>query len=182
MFSWSKTGFRLGAVGEEQGFHQGFLGMQAIFRLVPDDRVGRIHQFRTDLLPPVGRQAVHVQGIPAGVAHQFGIHLVGGEQLRPLLDAGIAGIWNDMNEPAVFDRLDGTFPPEIAHDGDAGRVWHEEVHNAYGALHQRSSFRGLLKRDNNTQRPFVLTRSFFLGSQKFGAYWTGDNRSVFEEV
>lgn len=65
---------------------------------------------------------------------------------------------------------------------DGTKLTHLEVHNAYGALHQRSSYRGLLKRDNDTQRPFVLTRSFFLGSQKFGAYWTGDNRSVFEEL
>jgi len=27
-----------------------------------------------------------------------------------------------------------------------------------------------------------LTRSFFLGSQRFGAYWTGDNRAIFEEL
>ena len=33
-----------------------------------------------------------------------------------------------------------------------------------------------------TLRPFVLTRSFFLGSQKFGTYWTGDNYSVDNEV
>lgn len=47
---------------------------------------------------------------------------------------------------------------------------------------QRSSFRGLLQRDNYTRRPFVLARSFFLGSQKFGTYWTGDNRSLYSEL
>lgn len=74
-------------------------------------------------------------------------------------------------------------PMDAVHvKADGTKRTHREVHNAYGALHQRSSYRGLLKRDNNTQRPFVLTRSFFLGSQKFGNYWTGDNRSVFEEL
>jgi len=28
----------------------------------------------------------------------------------------------------------------------------------------------------------VLTRSFFLGSQKYGAWWTGDNTAKFEEL
>ena len=65
---------------------------------------------------------------------------------------------------------------------DGTKVEHRDFHNAYGAMQQRSSFRGLLKRDDFTRRPFVLTRSFFLGSQKFGTYWTGDNRSIYSEV
>jgi len=40
----------------------------------------------------------------------------------------------------------------------------------------------MLARDKNSRRPFVLTRAFFLGSQKFGAYWTGDNRSIHREL
>jgi alpha-glucosidase len=99
-----------------------------------------------------------------------------GDQIRPLLDAGIAGIWNDMNEPAVFDRLDGTFPPEIAHDGDAGRVRHEEVHNAYGALMAEATFAGLA-RHRPAERPFVLTRSTWAGGQRASFCWTGDVRS-----
>lgn len=39
-----------------------------------------------------------------------------------------------------------------------------------------------MARDDNKFRPFVLTRSFFLGSQKFGTYWTGDNRAIFSEL
>ena len=39
----------------------------------------------------------------------------------------------------------------------------------------------MLKRDK-TMRPFILTRSFFMGSQKYGAFWTGDNLSVFSEL
>ena len=40
----------------------------------------------------------------------------------------------------------------------------------------------MFARDEGKLRPFVLTRSFFLGSQKFGTYWTGDNFSVDGEV
>lgn len=91
--------------------------------------------------------------------------------------------WNDMNEPSVFSTDSHTMPMDAVHvKADGTMRTHLEIHNAYGALHQRSSFRGLLKRDNYMQRPFVLTRSFFLGSQKFGAYWTGDNRAIYEEV
>jgi len=91
--------------------------------------------------------------------------------------------WNDMNEPAVFSTDSHTIDMDTIHvKADGTEITHTELHNAYGGLHQRSSFRGLLKRDNNTRRPFVLTRSFFLGSQKFGTYWTGDNRAVYEEV
>ena len=45
-----------------------------------------------------------------------------------------------------------------------------------------ASYKGLTARDNETRRPFVLTRSFFLGSQKYGGYWTGDNYSLTQEV
>lgn len=91
--------------------------------------------------------------------------------------------WNDMNEPAVFSTDTHTMIPDAIHvKADGTELTHREVHNAYGGLHQRSSFRGLLERDSNTRRPFVLTRSFFLGSQKFGTYWTGDNRAVYEEL
>ena len=88
-----------------------------------------------------------------------------------------------MNEPSVFSTSSGTMPMDAIHmKADGTTFTHLELHNAYGALHQRSSYHGLLMRDSHVLRPFVLTRSFFLGSQKYGAYWTGDNRSIFEEL
>jgi len=74
-------------------------------------------------------------------------------------------------------------PLEMLHYRADGRSFeHRDFHNAYGAMHQRSSYRGLLIRDNYERRPFVLTRSFFLGSQKFGTFWTGDNQAVEDEL
>ena len=46
----------------------------------------------------------------------------------------------------------------------------------------KATYEGLVERDNGRQRPFVLTRSVFFGSQKYAAKWTGDNRSKMEEL
>lgn len=90
-------------------------------------------------------------------------------------------IWNDMNEPAVLNLP--IFPLDLLHIKADGRMFeNRSIRNAYGALQQRSTWRGLLDRDDHQLRPFVLTRSFFMGSQKYGTYWTGDNRSLVGDV
>jgi alpha 1,3-glucosidase len=81
-----------------------------------------------------------------------------------------------MNEPSVFTGPEGTMPKGNQH-GDAE---HRDLHNLYGMLMMKSTFNGLLQRSNNTERPFVLTRSFFAGTQKYGAIWTGDNTARWE--
>ena len=65
---------------------------------------------------------------------------------------------------------------------DGSLIQHRWVHNAYGALQQRASWKGLYKRDRGQQRPFVLTRSFFFGSQRYSAMWTGDNSATYDDV
>jgi alpha-glucosidase len=88
------------------------------------------------------------------------------------LDMGVAGIWNDMNEPAIFS---GVMPGGTLHHLDDGtRLEHREIHNAYGLLNARATFEGLA-RLRPQERPFVLTRSAFAGAQRFAATWTGDN-------
>ena len=88
-----------------------------------------------------------------------------------------------MDEPSVFSTSTKTMPMDAIHmKADGTKYAHRDVHNAYGGLMQKSSYNGLLRRDDYNRRPFVLTRSFFLGSQKFGAYWTGDNRSIYSEL
>uniref|UniRef100_A0A7S2PTL2 Glucosidase II subunit alpha n=2 Tax=Leptocylindrus danicus TaxID=163516 RepID=A0A7S2PTL2_9STRA len=83
--------------------------------------------------------------------------------------------WNDMNEPSVFNG------PEVSMQKDllnlAG-VEHREWHNLYGQFQHRATAEGLvLRHPSKNERPFVLSRSFFAGSQKYGAIWTGDNES-----
>jgi len=81
-------------------------------------------------------------------------------------------IWNDMNEPSVFNGPEVTMPRDAVHP--YGMVEHRDVHNMYGYYVHRATFEGLQKRVPG-DRPFVLTRSFFIGSHKYSAIWTGDN-------
>ena len=89
----------------------------------------------------------------------------------------IYSFWNDMNEPSVFTtNSEKTFPSHCYHTKSDGTVVkNRDIINAYGAMIQRATYQGSLERNSNELRPFVLTRSFFIGSQKFGTYWTGDN-------
>jgi len=86
-------------------------------------------------------------------------------------------VWNDMNEPSVFSGPEITLKKNAIHyDG-----WeHRDVHNLYGALMQRATSEGLVQRNtwcDANLRPFVLSRAFFAGSQRWGAIWTGDNKA-----
>lgn len=82
------------------------------------------------------------------------------------------GVWNDMNEPSVFDLPEKTMPRDVVHYGG----WeHRNVHNMYGHMHVMATYDGLMRRANGMLRPFILTRSFFSGTQRYSAVWTGDN-------
>ncbi|RKP00204.1 hypothetical protein CXG81DRAFT_13501, partial [Caulochytrium protostelioides] len=80
--------------------------------------------------------------------------------------------WIDMNEPSVFTGPEVTFPKDALHIGD---VENRAVHNVYGLLQHRATYEGQVARSHATDRPFVLTRAFFAGSQRYGFAWTGDN-------
>jgi len=80
--------------------------------------------------------------------------------------------WNDMNEPSVFNGPEVSMPKDTKNlDG----VEHREWHNLYGMYQQRATAEGQIMRSGGVERPFVLSRAFFAGSQRFGAIWTGDN-------
>eukprot|EP01097_Dermamoeba_algensis_P008718 TRINITY_DN5900_c0_g1_i1.p1 TRINITY_DN5900_c0_g1~~TRINITY_DN5900_c0_g1_i1.p1 ORF type:complete len:486 (+),score=95.93 TRINITY_DN5900_c0_g1_i1:1284-2741(+) len=85
-------------------------------------------------------------------------------------------VWNDMNEPSIFDGPEKTFPKHLQHFKN---VEHREIHNIYGYLMQKATYEGLASRDPG-KRPFVLSRSFFAGAQRYGAIWTGDNGASWE--
>ncbi len=99
---------------------------------------------------------------------------------------GAAGFWNDMNEPAIFGVREKTMPLDTVHrieePGFAPRAAsHAEMHNVYGMLNSRATFRGLLRLTPDV-RPFVLTRASYAGGQRFAATWTGDNTSSWNHL
>lgn len=99
-----------------------------------------------------------------------------GRLYAPLLDAGVAGIWNDMNEPAVFDTPTGTMPLDNRHDNEGEPSDHREIHNVYGLQMARATYEGLQTLRPN-ERPFVLSRASFAGGQRYTALWPGDNQA-----
>jgi alpha-glucosidase len=99
-----------------------------------------------------------------------------GNLYKSFLDIGVAGIWNDMNEPAIFDTPTGTMPADVVFDNEGHATTHREIHNVYGQLMSRATFEGLARLRPN-ERPFVLTRATFAGGQRYAAVWPGDNTS-----
>ncbi|GLU05271.1 hypothetical protein SLE2022_223800 [Rubroshorea leprosula] len=104
--------------------------------------------------------------------------------VKDFISNGVDGIWNDMNEPAVFKVVSKTMPENNIHRGDeelGGCQSHSHYHNVYGLLMARSTFEGMKLADKN-KRPFVLTRAGFISSQRYAATWTGDNLSTWEHL
>ncbi|HEX9130718.1 MAG TPA: TIM-barrel domain-containing protein [Ktedonobacteraceae bacterium] len=121
-----------------------------------------------------------------------------GDNYQGLLDQGVDGIWNDMNEPSLTNILSGAGEPSIhgntmsnnvlhraGGNDDTGPdgppVLHKFFHNAYGMEMARATYEGL-KRLRPDRRPFVLTRSGTAGMQRYAALWTGDNTSRWEHI
>ncbi len=100
-----------------------------------------------------------------------------GDRYRVLLEAGIAGFWNDMNEPAAFvDRGDPTLPLATRHALEGLGGDHRAAHNVYGLLMVRAGYEGVRRLDPQ-RRPFFLSRSGWAGIQRYAWVWTGDCRS-----
>ncbi len=100
-----------------------------------------------------------------------------GMNQKLLLDQGVRGIWNDMNEPASFN---GPLPEDVVFtDGDR-ETNHGEMHNVYGHFMAKAAYEGLKELDG--RRPFVITRACYAGSQKYTTAWTGDNCSIWAHL
>ena len=98
---------------------------------------------------------------------------------KDFMAQGVDGVWNDMNEPAVFGGHEFTMPRDNVHRGGDGLAAgpHLRYHNAYGYNMVKASRAGILAA-NPTKRPFVLSRANLLGGQRYAATWTGDNAST----
>ncbi len=114
-----------------------------------------------------------------------------GDKLDFLLSRGIAGIWNDMNEPALFGNqrpltsnaldLPANDDQLFLQADDEANVGHFEVRNVYGQQMAKAT-REALRRVRPHERPFVLSRSGYAGIQRYAAVWLGDNTSWFEHL
>eukprot|EP01125_Pyxidicula_operculata_P002123 TRINITY_DN12065_c0_g1_i1.p1 TRINITY_DN12065_c0_g1~~TRINITY_DN12065_c0_g1_i1.p1 ORF type:complete len:831 (+),score=75.39 TRINITY_DN12065_c0_g1_i1:184-2676(+) len=103
-------------------------------------------------------------------------------------DNGIDGVWNDMNEPAVFTtavhseyNFDAKTMPSTNYHRGYGGGHHDKFHNLYGMLMIKSSREGMMKAKPE-KRPFILSRANYLGGQRYGATWTGDNTSDWDHL
>jgi alpha-glucosidase len=118
-----------------------------------------------------------------------------GPWYKDFMAMGIDGVWNDMNEPAVFNVKSKTMPEDNKHAGDptlikpngqpqgeAGAAGnHARYHNVYGMQMIKASREGIMAA-NPDKRPFVLSRANYIGGQRYGATWTGDNTANWYHV
>lgn len=109
-----------------------------------------------------------------------------GEKHRALFSKGVAGIWNDKNEPSNFikkgeDIKIDTIPNDVIMDNDGHPRTFTRYHNSYALNMCRGTSEGF-KKYKPDERPFILTRSAYAGIQRYAAVWTGDNNSWWEHL
>ena len=109
-----------------------------------------------------------------------------GTLYRQFVADGVAGFWNDMNVPSVFDVPNKTMPDDVQDRFDEPgfrqrTASHLEIHNVYGMQNTRGTFEGQLALRPN-ERPFVMTRASYAGGQRYSATWTGDNSSTWNHL
>lgn len=99
------------------------------------------------------------------------------KQHQTLVDLGVSGVWNDMNEPASFN---GEIPADIVFNDEDQPATHYQMHNVYGHNMSRGTYAGL--KAQTGKRPFVITRAAYAGTQKYSTIWTGDNHSLWAHL
>ena len=102
-----------------------------------------------------------------------------GQLYAGLLEDGIAGFWNDMNEPALFDDM--ILPDDAPFHLEGHGASHRQMHNVYGTQMARATAEGL-DRLRPGQRHLVISRAAYAGHQRHAMVWTGDNFSTWEHL
>ncbi len=101
-----------------------------------------------------------------------------GEQFKVLVDSGVTGFWNDMNEIATWGK---EVPPVVQLNWEGKGQSYLKGKNVYGMQMARATYEGTRKLMQN-KRPLVLTRSGYAGLQRYTAIWTGDNQATDEHM
>ncbi|MEU9121460.1 glycoside hydrolase family 31 protein [Streptomyces sp. NPDC048506] len=90
------------------------------------------------------------------------------------LAEGFSGVWHDMNEPVSFAPFgERTLPRSTRHALEGRGGDHREAHNVYGLAMARAGFEGLCELRPD-ERPFLFSRSGWVGLQRYGGTWSGD--------
>ncbi len=97
------------------------------------------------------------------------------DKLKTFLDTGVSGIWNDINEPA------SNHMPQAIYDFDGQKRSDLEARNLYALNNVMWTQRAMLEHRPN-ERPFILARSGYSGSQRYNANWSGDSLSTFDSL
>jgi alpha-glucosidase len=100
-----------------------------------------------------------------------------GDQFSALLDHGVAGIWEDMNEPSDFTDMSGKSQADVVFEGGP----YDKIRNVFALLESRATYEGL-QRLRPDVRPFIITRAAYAGIQRYATMWTGDNFSDWNEL
>ncbi|MDE6357050.1 MAG: alpha-glucosidase, partial [Eubacteriales bacterium] len=105
------------------------------------------------------------------------------EELKNFIkEHNIDGIWNDMNEPCVFNNDYKTMLEDCIHNSDYGVIEHREFHNRYGMEMSRASKEAQDELSENKKRGFSMTRATYAGGQRYSSIWTGDNMSLWSQL
>jgi alpha-glucosidase len=104
-----------------------------------------------------------------------------GDLHRAYLDNGVAGIWNDMNEPADFVDQTGKNQLDVVSYDEGERSSHAKNRNVFALLMSRATYEGLEKLSPD-RRPYVITRAAYAGIQRYATMWTGDTNSTWEAL
>ena len=104
-----------------------------------------------------------------------------GDLHRAYLDNGIAGIWNDMNEPSDFIDQTGKNQMDVVSYDNGQNSTHAKNRNVFALLMARATYEGL-ERLQPDKRPYVITRAGYAGIQRYSTMWTGDTPSTWESL
>jgi alpha-glucosidase len=96
-------------------------------------------------------------------------------QLKNFISTGVSGLWADLNEPAAnempYARFDFNGQPRLEYN----------TRNIY-ALIETAALKEALQEAQPGLRPFIVSRSGFVGIQRHAANWSGDTESTFNSL
>lgn len=102
-----------------------------------------------------------------------------GDLHRAYTDAGVAGIWMDMNEPADFVDQTGKNQIDVVSYDEGENSTHAKNRNVFALLMARATYEGL-ERLQPDKRPYTITRAAYAGVQRYATMWTGDTNSTWD--